>query len=107
MPAFEPGGKLRIVLDSDVEKNPKPTFIVKALSRRESMKLLSRLENMPGTLAEQSAELDAMFAEYLLDWENMGVPFSLDALGDILGNQETWRLVYQIARQVGDYEKKA
>jgi hypothetical protein len=107
MPAYEPGTQLRIVLDWDEAKDPKPAFIAKALSRRESMALLSRLESMGGTFAEQNAAIDNIIAEHLLEWENIDVPFTLDAVNDVLGNSDAWRLAFQIAKQIGVYEKKA
>jgi hypothetical protein len=107
MPAYEPGGKIRIILDGDESKDTKPTFICKALSRRESIALMERLQGLSGSMLEQFRELDKVFSETLLGWENMPVPFSHDALADVLGTMETWRLAWAIARQQGDYEKKA
>lgn len=109
MPVFEPGGKIAIVLDCDHDKPHPPTFVVRALSARESLKLTSTLDEImgSGTQAEQVAKLETIIRDHVSDWRNLPISFDADKLLDVLGVTDLWRLGYSIARQIGTVEKKS
>ena len=109
MPVFEPGGMIAIILDCDHDKPHPPTFIVRALSARESLKLTSTLDEImsSGTQADQVSRLEQIIKEHVIDWRNFPVSFDAEKLLDVLGVTDLWRLGYSIARQIGPVEKKS
>jgi hypothetical protein len=108
MPAYEPGGTIAIVLDVDSKKDNPPAFIVKALSARESLKLLSSLDAAidAGDTAKQLEALDKILCDLVCGWIGFDVEFAPEKLLDVLSIPDAWRLGYAIARQVSAPEKK-
>lgn len=108
MPVYEPGGTIAIVLDCDADKPHPPTFIVDALSARDSLALRSQLEEL--SASSGVFELDGLLAilrRHVKGWRNLQVSYDADKLEDVLGISDIWRLAWSIARQIGTAEKKS
>lgn len=108
MPVYEPGGRISIVLDCDQDKPHPPTFIVSALSARESLKLKATLDELldAESAEEQYSQLETILTQHVHDWRNLPLSFDATKLLDVLGTTDLWRLAYSIARQIGPAEKK-
>jgi hypothetical protein len=108
MPVYEPGGRIAIVLDCDSAKPSPPTFIVSALSARESLALKATLDGLMDleSHTDQYTRLEEVLRNHVQDWRNFPLSFDTERLLDVLGTSDMWRLAYSIARQIGTAEKK-
>lgn len=108
MPVYEPGGRISIVLDCDKDKPHPPTFIVSALSARESLKIKEALDQLLDieSTADQYSQLETILTQHVYDWRNLPLSYDATKLLDVLGTTDLWRLAYSIARQIGPAEKK-
>ena len=113
--ALEPGILHRLVLDCDTDKNPTPAFHLRARSLREQMQLGDALDSLQGS--DNSRDLythaHGVLAKLIVGWENIArdgadIPFSSDALWDVLTVPETWELIRKAlaAGRVDADEKK-
>lgn len=80
-----------MVLACDVDKpaDVQPRIFAKSLTLNEQRKIISLLDSMSaGGMTEKfDAMLDAA-ALCLTGWENIPIPFSRDAIGDVLNLEE-------------------
>lgn len=119
--ALEPGVRLPIVLEIDEDKPEatRPTFYVRALSRRQCGQFMerydARFEGDNVTQAVVSQRLQALLEDLIIGWDNMrapdgaAIPFSSEAIFDVLSDAEIRELILrcQMARYLKPEEKKS
>lgn len=105
--ALEPGGRWPVVLESDKDKEPKPTFYFKAPSVRDARNV-ARLSEV-AEFENADKWFDAMVAaikKQLVGWENMGpFDYDVDKVEELLTIEEAKELV-QAMLSVGRVDPK-
>lgn len=105
MPVFlEPGLSFPVVLESDKDKpaETQPTFLAKSQAMRGQQKIcnvLDRLTTDKDVTAEQlfNDVVDTL-GQVLVGWKNMNdIPYSVDALRDVLTYNEARELLRKVA----------
>lgn len=100
MPIFlEPDQKYPVVLDSDKDKEPKPTFLAKSQSMRGQQRVADCLDkwNDDGITAGDLFDATVQtLGEVLVGWKNMGQEYSVDALRDVLTYGEARELLRKV-----------
>lgn len=108
----EPDATFPVVLESDKDKTPQPTFIAKAQSMRGQQRIGATLdlwnesELSVRELFEKTLEvLGAVF----VGWRNMPKPYSVEALADTINYAEARELLRQVlfASQLDPESKKS
>ena len=79
MPVYtDPTIKIRLVLETDKDKEQPPTFIYRALNGREWRQVAQMFDRLQaGEIGGMTEQLDAIYETVsvgLLDWENMNDP---------------------------------
>lgn len=99
---LEPDATFEIVLDSDKDKPTasRPTFTAMAQSMRGQRQILEIVD----LLYRESVTVDELFdktlaklREVIVGWKNMGKPFSVEALEDVLTFGEARALLSKVA----------
>lgn len=103
--AADPSQRFRVVLSSDVDKDPKPTFVYPYLTGRQQMAMLDLYETIDDS-AGQRANMEKAFelaAMYLLQWENISDPqtgepmeFDRHRLADVCSVLEAMELAHRV-----------
>lgn len=112
--AIDPNERLAVVLDCDKNKSPRPTFYFKYLTTREWRQLsdLSKQYYESETVMNAADFLMKRVSFGLLGWENITdrngneIPFSLDALEDVIGPRDANDLMEKFLQQRPDADDK-
>lgn len=107
----DPNSTFSVSLKGDDGKNPLPTFTVRCQSMRGQMRIcevIDKLVDENMTTAELFTQTIAMLGEVVVGWQNMPIPFSTDALADLLNYNEARELLRSVLyhSQLGADEKK-
>lgn len=96
--AIDPDQTVDYVLKHDAKKPPesRPVFVCRALSRRESRRVIGMVE------AAHAERDDAASYQKLIDalrvgvvgWRGMPIPFDLDRIDEICTDGELWELAW-------------
>lgn len=78
-----------MVLACDVDKTPQPRIFAKAPTINQQRKLIGLMDQLQnGNLQSQFEAIIDAAATCLTGWENIDIPFSRDAIGDVLSLEE-------------------
>ena len=114
MPIFlEPDQSFSVVLESDKTKpiETRPVFLVKSQSMRNQRKILEVID----IIYKKDVTVDEIFSatieqlkRVVCGWSNMGQPFNVDVLEDVLTLTEARELLMLVAynQRMDDSEKK-
>ncbi len=90
--SLDPGARLTMVLACDVDKPAEiqPRIFAKSPTLNQQRKLLSVMTSLEKTsnVLEQFDSMLDMAALLITGWENIDIPYSRDALGDVLTADE-------------------
>lgn len=115
MPIFlEPDQRFAVVLDSDKDKSPQPTFWAKSQSMRGQESIADVLDSLGGetskTARELFGEIVDKLAEVFCGWDHMGDhEYSRDGLYGVLTYHEARELLRKVMynQHVTTEEKKS
>lgn len=115
MPIFlEPDQRFAVVLDSDKDKSPQPTFWAKSQSMRGQQSVADTLDLLSTETALTAGELFektvGKLADVFVDWSNMGDrKYGSDELYEVLTYQEARELLSKVMynQHVTTEEKKS
>ena len=103
-----------VILDSDKDLDPQPTFIYRFLTMRQ-WKRLMKMDDQLGS-AKPDEQMDLMMEACgmgLVGWKNMtdpdtgqSIPFDKDRLQDLLSIEDAQELAQKIMTQIPSYSEK-
>lgn len=108
----DPNSTFDVVLDSDADKTPTPTFVARCQSLRGQMQICATIDK----LAEQKTSTAELFTETIerlaavfVGWRNMPEEYEPSKLGDYLNYAEARQLLRKVLyhSQVSSVEKKS
>ena len=87
--SLDPNARLTMVLACDLDKDPQPRIFAKQPTLNQQKKLIRVLSSLEkeNMLDGFDAIHDAA-ADLIQGWENIPIPFSRDAIGDVLTMEE-------------------
>ena len=105
MPVFlEPGLSFPVVLESDKDKpaETRPTFFAKSQAMRGQQRIATVLDRLTSdkevTTEQLFSDVVDTLGEVLTGWKSMnGIPYSVDALRDVLSYTEARELLRKVA----------
>ena len=92
--AIDPEAKVRIILDSDIEKPDAVIFLCRALTGRQQREISEFIEKVSGL--ENVAAIDETFrilALCVIGWDGIPEPYNPDKLMDILNTLEAGEII--------------
>jgi hypothetical protein len=96
--ALEPGVKIPVVLDYDKGKTPEPTFYIRSFSMRENREVAEMVDAIQDS--ENASDLHnrvtAVLEKVIVDWANMGRPFDIATIENVLTFAESQELIAKV-----------
>jgi hypothetical protein len=95
--AIDPEAKIRIILDSDIDKKDAVVFLCRALTGRQQRQITEALDKIADL--SDTAAIDETFRVLSLcvvGWEGYPEPFDKDKLMDLMGTFEAVLLIRKV-----------
>jgi len=87
--SLDPSSRLTMVLACDLDKDPQPRIFAKQPTLNQQKKLIRVLSSLEkSNMLEGFDAIHDAASELIQGWENIPVPFSREAIGDVLTMEE-------------------
>jgi hypothetical protein len=87
--SLDPSSRLTMVLACDLDKDPQPRIFAKQPTLNQQKKLIRVLSSLEkSNMLEGFDAIQDAASELIQGWENIPIPFSREAIGDVLTMEE-------------------